>query len=131
MVTVGGGTTTVLLLLLLPPLVARTTPAATAAALATRMILNVREDQKLFRLRVFWTSSTILVTFWIALGSWVAVFPDTLDRLADRRRVGRNASQYLGGEALRYSLWNSLRSLRAYYRGCEREYDCRISEFSH
>jgi glutamate:GABA antiporter len=25
--------------------------------------------------------STILVTFWIALGSWVAVFPDTLERL--------------------------------------------------
>jgi amino acid transporter len=27
-----------------------------------------------------WTS-TILVTFWIALGSWVAVFPDTLEKL--------------------------------------------------
>jgi glutamate:GABA antiporter len=26
-------------------------------------------------------ASTILVTFWIALGSWVAVFPDTLERL--------------------------------------------------
>jgi amino acid transporter len=25
--------------------------------------------------------STILVTFWIALGSWVAVFPDTLERI--------------------------------------------------
>jgi amino acid transporter len=25
--------------------------------------------------------STVLVTFWIALGSWVAVFPDTLERL--------------------------------------------------
>jgi amino acid transporter len=25
--------------------------------------------------------STILVTFWIALGSWVAVFPDTLEKL--------------------------------------------------
>ena len=27
-----------------------------------------------------WTS-TLLVTFWILLGSWVAVFPDTLERL--------------------------------------------------
>ena len=26
-------------------------------------------------------ASTILVTFWIAIGSWVAVFPDTLERL--------------------------------------------------
>ena len=26
-------------------------------------------------------ASTIIVTFWIALGSWVAVFPDTLDRI--------------------------------------------------
>src|SRR5204862_476376 len=25
--------------------------------------------------------STIMVTFWIVLGSWVAVFPDTLERL--------------------------------------------------
>ena len=27
-------------------------------------------------------ASTILVTFWIALGSWVAIFPDSLERLA-------------------------------------------------
>ena len=27
-----------------------------------------------------WTS-TVLVTAWIALGSWVAVFPDTIERL--------------------------------------------------
>jgi amino acid transporter len=26
-------------------------------------------------------ASTILVTFWIALGSWVAIFPDTLERI--------------------------------------------------
>jgi hypothetical protein len=26
-------------------------------------------------------ASTILVTFWIVLGSWVAVFPDTLEKL--------------------------------------------------
>ena len=26
-------------------------------------------------------ASTVLITFWIALGSWVAVFPDTLERL--------------------------------------------------
>jgi amino acid transporter len=33
-----------------------------------------------FGMRGLWVS-TILVTFWIALGSWVAVFPDTLERL--------------------------------------------------
>ena len=27
------------------------------------------------------SGSTILVTFWIVLGSWVAVFPDTLEPL--------------------------------------------------
>ena len=37
-------------------------------------------------LRGIWVS-TILTTFWIALGSWVAVFPDTLERLF---RVGYN-----------------------------------------
>ncbi|MFL5911614.1 MAG: APC family permease [Gaiellaceae bacterium] len=31
-------------------------------------------------MRGIWVS-TILTTFWIALGSWVAVFPDTLERL--------------------------------------------------
>jgi amino acid transporter len=31
-------------------------------------------------MRGLWVS-TILTTFWIALGSWVAVFPDTLERL--------------------------------------------------
>jgi amino acid transporter len=31
-------------------------------------------------LRGIWVS-TILTTFWIALGSWVAIFPDTLERL--------------------------------------------------
>jgi glutamate:GABA antiporter len=31
-------------------------------------------------LRGIWVS-TVLTTFWIALGSWVAVFPDTLERL--------------------------------------------------
>jgi len=31
-------------------------------------------------MRGIWTS-TALTTFWIALGSWVAVFPDTLERL--------------------------------------------------
>jgi hypothetical protein len=31
-------------------------------------------------MRGLWVS-TILTTFWIALGSWVAIFPDTLERL--------------------------------------------------
>jgi hypothetical protein len=33
-----------------------------------------------FGLAGIWVS-TILITFWVVLGSWVAIFPDTLEKL--------------------------------------------------